>query len=545
MTAAAGAEVPPGSWQQFADHFPRPITPEYERLFRATFEPAQAEVYERYGIPFRGLRVAVIGGYVYLAPEPLVGDPAATLPPKPVLWVATRVVPAFRRRRAQAKTVLRDRPWLDDVDHWRRELRPLWERTNLALQDVPVGEIDDQELAAHLRRCRANAEEGYRLHFRLHGPDLVATGLLLARGQEWGIDPRELLDALVGSSPASTGRDADLEFVRTRLAAASQPPTTVDDIHAAGPDVAAALDRYLRTHGRRVVTGYDVDSRCLDELPGLIVALVSTPPERSAAPVEVEPLRDRVPGRDRPEFDRLLSDANATYGLRDENGGLTGAWPIGLLRHAMLAVGRRLAERGRLADPEHAVEVTVDELLDLLAGTSELGATDVAGRAAARAEAGRTPPPPTLGPPLPGPDAVGLFPEPLRLMVRAQVALLEGSLQQGSEPLTGLGVGGPPVTGRARVASDAADALDRLQPGEILVTASTTPAFNASLSIAGGLVVDQGGYLSHAAVTARELGLPAVIGASGATTRIPDGSVVEVDPARGLARVLDTAALTT
>ena len=77
----------------------------------------------------------------------------------------------------------------------------------------------------------------------------------------------------------------------------------------------------------------------------------------------------------------------------------------------------------------------------------------------------------------------------------------------------------------------------------MLVTASTTPAFNAALSIAGGLVVEQGGYLSHAAVTARELGLPAVIGAAGAVAAIPHGGLVSVDPDIGLVRRLDTTAV--
>jgi pyruvate,water dikinase len=78
-----------------------------------------------------------------------------------------------------------------------------------------------------------------------------------------------------------------------------------------------------------------------------------------------------------------------------------------------------------------------------------------------------------------------------------------------------------------------ADALASLQPGDVIVTASTNPSWNAVLPLAGALVVEEGGALSHAAIIARELALPAVIGARGATTALVDGDLVVVDAAAG------------
>ena len=89
------------------------------------------------------------------------------------------------------------------------------------------------------------------------------------------------------------------------------------------------------------------------------------------------------------------------------------------------------------------------------------------------------------------------------------------------------------------VATDADDAFDRLAPGDVLVVSMTTTAYNVVLAVCGALVVEEAGPLSHAGVMARELGLPAVLGASGAVTAIPDGALVEVDPARGSVRVLE------
>src|SRR5215213_6610261 len=101
-----------------------------------------------------------------------------------------------------------------------------------------------------------------------------------------------------------------------------------------------------------------------------------------------------------------------------------------------------------------------------------------------------------------------------------------------------MGIGDTPYIGTARVVHDAVEALATMEPGDVVVAAYTAPTYNAVLSMAGAIVTEQGGLLCHAAVIARELGLPAVIGASGAMSVIPDGATVEVDPVAGRVRVL-------
>jgi pyruvate,water dikinase len=108
-------------------------------------------------------------------------------------------------------------------------------------------------------------------------------------------------------------------------------------------------------------------------------------------------------------------------------------------------------------------------------------------------------------------------------------------------PLAGTGIGDAPYRGCARVARQAEDAIMRMEAGDVLVTPTTNPAFNAVLAIAGGLVVEEGGLVSHAAVMARELGIPAVVGVAGAVDAIGDGAAVEVDPCAGRVRILESA----
>lgn len=101
-----------------------------------------------------------------------------------------------------------------------------------------------------------------------------------------------------------------------------------------------------------------------------------------------------------------------------------------------------------------------------------------------------------------------------------------------SNTVTGIGVSPGQVHGFARVMETAAD-VDRFAPGDILIAASTDPSWAPLMTVAGGIVTDLGGFLSHGAVIARELGIPAVVGAIGATDEIADGAPIFVDGAAG------------
>jgi pyruvate,water dikinase len=88
------------------------------------------------------------------------------------------------------------------------------------------------------------------------------------------------------------------------------------------------------------------------------------------------------------------------------------------------------------------------------------------------------------------------------------------------------------------VSFDPEDAIDRIEPGDILVTTTTTPAFGAVLPLLGGLVATTGGALSHTAIVARELGIPAVVGVADALSRVADGVMIEIDASTAEVRVI-------
>ena len=93
------------------------------------------------------------------------------------------------------------------------------------------------------------------------------------------------------------------------------------------------------------------------------------------------------------------------------------------------------------------------------------------------------------------------------------------------------------VEGTARVILVAADGA-RLRPGEVLVTNVTNVGWTPLFPRAAAVVTDVGAPLSHAAIVARELGIPAVVGCGTATTVIRDGDRVRVDGSAGVVQVL-------
>src|SRR4029450_8001909 len=105
--------------------------------------------------------------------------------------------------------------------------------------------------------------------------------------------------------------------------------------------------------------------------------------------------------------------------------------------------------------------------------------------------------------------------------------------------LRGLAASGGSYVGTARRIAGPHE-FERIEQGDVLVTESTTEAFNILLPLLGAIVTDAGGLLSHSAIVAREYGIPGVVGTRDATQRIPDGARVRVDGEAGEVTVLSS-----
>ena len=194
-------------------------------------------------------------------------------------------------------------------------------------------------------------------------------------------------------------------------------------------------------------------------------------------------------------------------------------------RVAALELGRRAAERGDIADANDIFFLFVDEVGSLIGGKLASATELIGPRRAYRAHLQSIEPPFILkGEPKPNttwPQRGEAFASRLGV----------------GDVLTG-GVGCPgKAVGRARIVLDPSDPT-ALEPGDILIAPITDPSWTPLFVAAAGVVVDVGATLSHAMIVSRELGIPCVPSAMDATTRIPDGAMIEVDGTAGTVTVL-------
>jgi pyruvate,water dikinase len=110
----------------------------------------------------------------------------------------------------------------------------------------------------------------------------------------------------------------------------------------------------------------------------------------------------------------------------------------------------------------------------------------------------------------------------------------EYRLKTKAEPiLKGIAIGSQITAGKVRVIRDV-EKINEFQPGEILVTEMTDPDWEPIMKIAKGIITEKGGRTCHAAIISRELGIPAVVGVSGALEKLKTGNEVTIDNSQGL-----------
>jgi phosphohistidine swiveling domain-containing protein len=533
-----------GMWElETTHHGVRPLSPFLRDAYKRAFEDGTRVLVERWGLPLAGVRAELVNGCMYVRPTG-VGEGAKPqpTPPKVVMKLLTRLHPEMRRRNRTAALAWKERGWRLEVDQWFDRDRAGVIAQNLAFQAVDGSTLDNGQLASHVTDLLVHFETQARKNLENHGGDLIPVGDLVAHCVEWGIDPWDAALLLRGSSPATVETAGVLSPVADALHQCHTTPTSLEDVRQLSPETRAAVDSWVELHAWRLVTSDDIDRPALAEMPALqlaaLLAAGNHDPVDVPAP-DASAMRARVPEEKRALFDELLTEARYGNRQREDIRGIRWNWPGGLLRRALLEAGRRLVADGALIDAEHVAELSPDELTTLLVQRRGPSADQIADRAATRSRIEATPPPRMLGKPE-APPPLDVLPPAMRRATAALMAnLVADTTPPESEVLHGVGIGSHTYRGRARVVSGAADALEKLEPGDILVASFIGPSFNSILPVLGALVVEEGGALCHAAIVAREFGLPAVIGARGATIHILDGAMVEVDASTGIVQVTD------
>jgi rifampicin phosphotransferase len=536
----------------------RPISRAMAAVFPDAATAGFREGMARYGMLLDHIEFAVVNRFMYMCPRP-VGAPkgAKGPPPKPIFKLLTKLHPELRKRIRRVTEVWDTKFWREDMKRWDDEWKPAITRENAELQSVDLRELSDPQLIAHLERCFDAVRRSVTMHHSLNATAMLPTGDFLAHVKEWsGLSPADVLPLFRGASRVSQGAADELESLAGALRAdpdaqtilaGNDPAAVIDALVARTGAAGDAARRYVGEVGVRIITGYDLADLTGAEMPEMLVQNIRaamTRHESSADDVKQREaaVREKIPAQHRQRFDELLAEARMTYRIRDERTYLNDMWSAGLLRRAILEAGRRLIAKAKLHDPAHAVELTPSELVSMLRGGSDRTADQAAADATYRSTHTTADAPPFLGGTPFGPPPVDWFP-PAAARAERAVRTVMGEMfasrekQKGDAKVSGFAASPGDVTGVARLVLEPAD-MSRIRKGDILITRATTPSYNALLPLLSGIVTDRGGTLSHAALVAREYGIPAVVGTGNATEVIRDGARVRVDGANGTVQVL-------
>ena len=380
---------------------------------------------------------------------------------------------------------------------------------------------------------------------------MIFHGALRKLTQKWLDDQSGMLandlirgqDGMISAEPAARVRElarlaaADAEFVRVLCEAPTEEALCAVRSRV---QFRAGYEEYLAKFGDRCLEELKLESETLHENPQVLLRsigeLARAPQKQSAAlnPVasasakRAEDQLRSVLGRSpmkRQVMQRVLRQARTRIRQR-ENLRFERTRLFGRVRTIFRECGKRLQAAGALESPDDVFHLQVEEILGYVKGTA--ATVDFPALVRARkADFGeyRTSPAP-----------------PARFETRGPVSAarrFESKSSGAADNLGGderCGIGCCPgvVCGAVRVILDPRGAT--LPAGSILVAEHTDPGWIMLFPSATGLLVERGSLLSHSAIVARELGIPAVVSIPGLTKWLRDGDMVELDGALGTVR---------
>ncbi|MBJ19913.1 MAG: hypothetical protein GY910_05835 [bacterium] len=298
------------------------------------------------------------------------------------------------------------------------------------------------------------------------------------------------------------------------------------------------LETFLASHGFHGAQEGEIASPSWREDSGPVVSLAKRyeslaesedPRRREASASETRrlletELRAALPAHERIDFDDTLARAATFLPLR-EAGRATLTIALDAMRAQARRLGTHLAKRGALAAPEDVFLLTRGELLELPGHLREV----VEERRRLREIYARFELPETWR---------GMPPkQPLVVGEESHSHREAASLAVG-ERLEGLGASAGVHEGTARVVLDAHELGEDFDPGDVLISAATDPSWAPFFLIAGAVVIDTGSNISHAAVVAREMGIPAVVSVVAASLTLRTGQRLRVDGSAGTVEII-------
>lgn len=293
---------------------------------------------------------------------------------------------------------------------------------------------------------------------------------------------------------------------------------------------ARAFTGFLATYGFRGQQEADISVESWAENPAFVLSVIRTnaeaPPSRDPALFSgaardarrqlEERLAASVSRSRRREFLRTAGLAQH-YARNRERTKACWVRSMRLGRPLLLQLAHRAVLAGSVAQPDDVFFLTLAEVEAFATSSGHDWRPAVAARKA---------------------EAAAMSELALPALFEAPPVMEPAAAQTTWNDLAGLGVSGGNASGPARIVRSAAAAIEAgLRPGEVLVAPFTDAAWTPLFVTAAAVVVETGGLLSHAAIVAREFGIPAVVSVKGATSIIRDGQMVSVDGRTGAVTV--------
>ena len=539
----------PGPWMQDKAHNPVAQTAITQEAYPPGFNRGFTEAFAAYGVLLDRLALGVVNGFAFHQPQPF--DLPGPDGPKDPEWIGQEI----GRRTAVAAEAVEARIWREGLRRWDEVLKPASMARHAEL-DVDLASLDDAALLAHIDACVEHVGDMAYQHHAHNMHALFPVGDFLLQAAGWtGRPPTTLLSVFDGHSPVSSVLSPELRPAIDALQGDDDARALLDS-DGAPADVLAQLreripevDAFVRAVHFRLVDGFDIPNPTMGETPACLVGrlragLAVDPDEalRRSDAFAAE-LRASVPEEHQAAFDDLLAEARLVYRLRDERGLYSEISAMGLLRLALLELGGRLEQRGRVKDRADLLDATRDEVHAIARGADSPSAAALNARALERIDRSLAGAPRYLGDPPPPPPPLEMLPPPLARVMGAVGFLIDGILGQKDAPegdaTTIVGIPGAAgvVEGPVRLVRSIDDLLD-LEQGDVLVAPTTGEAFNSMLHLVSAMVTDHGSFASHAAIVSREMGIPAVVGTNDGTTRLASAKRVRVDGTTGEVTIL-------
>jgi len=553
-----------GLWRLNA-HVSKPMSAIYSPIWRQGWSEGCMYNAKMTGTGCTAVDACAINGFGYFCMRfPGPKKPPTAPPPKLLMRTILRLTGGKDTKAARA--FWEGKSYLAFRDEFDNTLKPGWIAKHRALQAEVLAGMNNAQLADYLARCHDHMEAAWLAHVTYTLQQMQPAAYFVLKARQWTqCTALEATACLEGCSKVSEGLHGEFPAeVKTLSESAvarailTRPSSKAAETQAAllvlSPEAGGDAARRIVTDIEcRLAEGYDPANMIVKESPELVVnalrvaidhAAPRGPDDKAAAA-----LRARVPEAQRAEFDQMLQEIRSVMHLRDERALYTDLWAAGILHRAMVACGERLGQ------PKLVVEGTFEEIRDAVVAGSVDAKTVAAWAQRSQDRASRSI---RDAPELIGGVDVEMTPEhfPNEWLARsfetvmiatrsistpqdyeAQYEALAGGFKAAKKILFGLAGSAGVVEGTARVLRDASD-VARVQKGDVVVTESPSSLINMILPLASAIVCDFGATLSHAAVCAREAGIPCVIGARNGTVLIKDGDKVKVDGNKGVVEVL-------